>query len=285
MDYIRISIKINPFEEWIRDMLTSQLAETGFESFLEAESGFDAYIDANFFNEKNLNNLLEKFPDEYKFLINKELIPSQNWNREWEINHFKPILIGEECLVRGPSHSGFPHKPFDIIIEPNMAFGTGTHETTSMMMEVMLSENLAEKSVLDMGCGTGILGILAAKKNAGNITAIDIDEKAVKSTQRNAELNNTHNINAMTGDISLVKNEHFDIIIANIYKNVLLNYLPAFTKILNDRGKLFISGFFVEDAGRLRHEAEKAGLTEISLITKNNWAVLIFSKSPDPGKK
>jgi ribosomal protein L11 methyltransferase len=147
-----------------------------------------------------------------------------------------------------------------------------------MMIEALLRENLKNKSVADLGCGTGILGILAAKKGAKSISSVDIDERAVNSTINNAKINKINNIDARTGDISVVKNEKFDIILANIYKNILIANFPVFTDILNDKGKLFISGFMTQDTPRIKPEAEKAGLKEINSVTKNQWEVLIYSK-------
>jgi ribosomal protein L11 methyltransferase len=278
VDYLRISIDIHPFEEWIRDLIIARLAESGFESFQESESGFDAYTDIKIFDEDELIKILKEFGRDFTYTVKKELIQGENWNREWEENYFKPLLIGGECLVRGPSHSGYPAARFDIIIVPNMAFGTGTHETTAMMIEALLKENLRDKSVADLGCGTGILGILAAMKGAKSIISVDIDERAVNSTINNAKINQINNIDARTGDISVVKNEKFDIILANIYKNILIENFPVFAEILNNKGKLLISGFITQDAPRIKPEAEKAGLKEINSITKNQWEVMVYSK-------
>jgi len=278
VDYLRISIDIKPFEEWIRDLIIARLADSGFESFLESESGFEAFADINIFDEDELNNILKELGGDFTYTVIKELIPGENWNREWEENYFKPLLIGGECLVRGPSHSGYPAAKFEIIIEPNMAFGTGTHETTTMMIEALLKENLENKSVADLGCGTGILGILAAKMGAKSIISVDIDERAVNSTINNAKINKINNIDALTGDLSIVKNKKFDIVVANIYKNILIKNFPVFTEILNDKGKLLISGFMTQDTPRIKPEAEKAGLKEIHSITKNQWEVLVYSK-------
>ena len=278
MDYLKISIDITPFKEWIRDLAMAKLADAGFESFLESESGFDAYIDISAFQEDVLNNLRGEFGKDFNFSIKKELIASQNWNREWETKYFKPLLIGGECLIRGLSHSGYPGTRYEIIIEPNMAFGTGTHETTAMIIEVLIKENLQNKTVLDLGCGTGILGIFAAKRGAKKIIAADTDEKAVKSTLNNARINKIDNLDVKKGDVSVIRNEKFDIIIANIYKNILIEYIPVFSQLMNEKGKLFISGFLKQDSPRLKSEAEKEGLKETSSITKNNWEVLVFSK-------
>ena len=214
--------------------------------------------------------------------MSKELIKSRNWNEEWEKNYFKPLVIAEECLVRSPFHKKYPHCRYEIVIEPNMAFGTGNHETTLMMLEAILKEDLKGKSVLDMGCGTGILGILASMKGATQITAIDIDNWSVKGTHENAIRNHIKNLKVRKGDAETVENEKFDLILANIQKNVLLNDLPVYSKCLNENGKLFMSGFFTEDIPEIKRKAEKVELSETGFTAKNNWVASFFIKQiPD----
>jgi ribosomal protein L11 methyltransferase len=166
MDYLKIIINITPMQEWVRDVLASQLAETGFESFAETEQGLEAFIPADNFNEKDFNAVIAAFKKDIHFQVKKEVIKSQNWNEVWEKNYFKPLVIANECLVRAPFHKEYPNCRYEILIEPNMAFGTGNHETTSMMLEAILKEDMEGKQVLDMGCGTGILGILASMKGS-----------------------------------------------------------------------------------------------------------------------
>ncbi len=278
MDYFKIEIEITPFEDWLRDVLTLQLGEIGFESFVETEAGLEAFIPVENFNEPELTELLRTFNKNFSLRVTKEFIKSQNWNEVWEKNYFKPLAVGGACLVRAPFHKEYPKCKYEIIIEPNMAFGTGNHETTSMMLEAILEENLAGKKVLDMGCGTGILGILASMKGALEITAIDIDEWSVKGTYENAELNNIKNLKVKKGDASLLRDEKYDFIFANIHKNVLLNDLPAYSKSLNINGKLFISGFYTEDIPDLKAKAESVGLEDIGFATKNNWVVAFYKK-------
>lgn len=279
MDYFKIEIKITPFEEWLRDVLAAELGEVGYESFIETETGLEAFIPDEKFDETALTNLLHSFSESFSFQLKKELIKSRNWNEEWEKNYFKPLVVGGECLVRAPFHREYPQCKFEIVIEPNMAFGTGNHETTSMMLEAILKENLAGKKVLDMGCGTGILGILASMKGAAEITAIDIDEWSFKGTHENAALNNIKNLKVKKGDASLLGREMYDFIFANIHKNVLMNDLPTYAKCLNKNGKLFISGFYTEDIPDLKAKAESVGLNDAGFTTKNNWVAAFFVKS------
>lgn len=278
MDYLQITINFTPFEEWLGDVLKAQLGEAGFESFADTETGFEAFIPDNLFNEESLNSILNTFNGNFSFEINREIIKSKNWNEEWEKNYFKPLII-DECIVRAPFHNNFPEAKYEIIIEPNMAFGTGNHETTSMMLKYILDENIESKAVLDMGCGTGILGILASMKGAKNITAIDIDEWSFNGTKENAALNNIHNIEVKLGDASLLGVEKYNIIFANIHKNVLITDLPVYSKCLKSNGQLFLSGFYKEDIVDIKNQAEKQGLKDAGFKSKNNWVAHKFTKT------
>lgn len=278
MDYYKITIEITPFEDWLRDVLVAQLGEIGFDSFIDTDSGTEAFIPVNNFIETDLEFVLDSFQDDFSFSTKKELIKSRNWNEEWEKNYFKPLVINNECVIRAPFHTDFPKSKYEIIIEPNMAFGTGNHETTSMMVETILENNMEQKNVLDMGCGTGILGILASMKGAENVTAIDIDEWSFNGSNENATLNNIHNMTVKQGDASLLGNEKFDIILANIHKNVLLSDMSVYHKVLNNGGLLVMSGFYTEDIHDIKSKAENLGLKDNGFKTKNNWVAYSFKK-------
>lgn len=278
MNYLKLAVTITPFEEWLRDVLTAQLSETGFESFVETDDGFEGFIPEKDFNEKEVSNLLKTFDENHTFEVQKELIEEKNWNEEWEKNYFKPLVIADKCLVRAPFHKDYPKLEYEIVIEPNMAFGTGNHETTSMMLEAILENDMQNKSVLDMGCGTGILGILSSMKGARKITAIDIDEWSFKGAGENAQINHIQNMEVKLGDASLLGDEKYDIIFANIHKNVLINDLPVYVRCLNKSGLLFMSGFYLEDIPDLKTKAEQVGLKETGFKSKNNWAVAVFEK-------
>lgn len=278
MDYFKITIQIIPAEEWLRDVLAAQLGEVGFDSFVETDLGIEAFIPVPDFKDENLNNVLNTYEENVQFRVDKELIKSQNWNEVWEKNYFKPLVIKNECVIRAPFHTDFPKAKYEIIIEPNMAFGTGNHETTSMMVETILENEMENKSVLDMGCGTGILGILASMKGANQITAIDIDEWSFNGTTENAELNNIKNITVKLGNADLLGDEKFDIIFANIQRNVLLADLPAYFKVLKPSGKLLMSGFYTEDIQPIQTKAEELGLVDGGFKTKNNWVAHLFFK-------
>lgn len=278
MDYYKVEIKITPFEEWLRDVLVSQLAETGYESFVETEGGIDAFVPAPQFNESELEFVLSAFEDDFSFSVHKELIKSRNWNEEWEKNYFEPLVINNECVIRAPFHKAFPKAKYEIVIEPNMAFGTGNHETTSMMVETILELDLNKKSVLDMGCGTGILGILASMRGAEMVTAIDIDDWSFSGATTNAEVNKISNMKVKLGDASLLGSESFDVILANIHKNVLLNDMPLYEKVLLPGGILVMSGFYNEDLREITEKAIAVGLKPAGFKTKNNWVAAGFRK-------
>ncbi|HKI89121.1 MAG TPA: 50S ribosomal protein L11 methyltransferase, partial [Draconibacterium sp.] len=256
----------------------ARLGEIEFESFTETENGLEAFIPEQGFSEENLNLVLNDYRTGFYFSVSQEIIKDQNWNQVWEENYFKPLVVAKQCVVRAPFHTDFPKAKYEIIIEPNMAFGTGNHETTSMMLEYILNEDLKGKTVLDMGCGTGILSILASLKNAQKITAIDIDEWSFISTQENAKLNNVKNIEVKHGDASLLGEETYDFIFANIHKNVLIADLPEYTKFLNKDGKIFLSGFYREDIQDIKAQAEKCGLTDFGFTERNNWVAHAFIK-------
>ncbi|HCE58717.1 MAG TPA: 50S ribosomal protein L11 methyltransferase [Prolixibacteraceae bacterium] len=278
MDYYKIEIKITPFEEWLRDVLASQLAETGFESFVETEGGLDAFVPAPDFNENELESVLGAFHNDFSFSVHKELIKSCNWNEEWEKNYFEPLVINNECVIRAPFHTEFPKAEYEIVIEPNMAFGTGNHETTSMMVEFVLEMNMENKAVLDMGCGTGILGILSSMKGAARVVAIDIDEWSFKGATENALQNKITSMEVKMGDAALLGGEFFDVILANIHKNVLLHDMPVYQKVLLPGGVLVMSGFYIEDLEIIKNTAHELGLNFKGFKEKNKWVLGAFVK-------
>jgi ribosomal protein L11 methyltransferase len=279
MNYLKLTVNITPFEEWLRDVLTAQFTEIGFESFVETDDGFEGFIPEKDFNEEEFNNVLKTFEENHTFEVQKELIEEKNWNEEWEKNYFKPLVVAGKCVVRAPFHKEYPALDYEIVIEPNMAFGTGNHETTSMMLEMILESDMQDKWALDMGCGTGILGILASMRGARKITAIDIDEWSFEGAGENAQINHIENMEVKLGDASLLGDEKYDVIFANIHKNVLMNDLPVYSTHLNKNGLLLMSGFYVDDIPDLKKKAEQVGLKETGFKTKNNWVVSVFVKT------
>jgi len=278
MDYTKTTINISPAEDWIRDVIAAQLAEIGYESFVETDTGLEAFIPKERFKNDDFNMVLNEYRTTFYFSVSQETIKDQNWNQVWEKNYFKPLLISDKCVVRAPFHSEYPKAEYEIIIEPNMAFGTGNHETTSMMLEYILENDFAGKSVLDMGCGTGILGILASMKGAKKVTAIDIDEWSFNGAKDNAQLNNINNIEVKLGDASLLGDEEYDFIFANIQRNVLLEDFPVYSSVLNKNGLIAVSGFFVDDLSDIRAKALKLAITETKYKEQNKWIAALFKK-------
>lgn len=277
MNYKKTTITFTPFHDWMRDILVSRLGEIGYDSFVETETGFEAFIPDQLYNEKGLNEVISAFPD-YQFEKEVTFIPDQNWNEEWEKKYFKPLVIGEDCMIRAPFHTDYPSAKYEIVIEPNMAFGTGNHETTSTIIESILKQDLKGKTVLDMGCGTGILGILASMKGAAHITAIDIDKWSYEGSLTNADLNGIKNMDVHLGDASLLKDQKFDVIFANIHKNILLEDMPAYNKVLNTGGSLIMSGFYRDDIPAISSRAHELGLEDDGYVEKNAWVACTYRK-------
>jgi len=276
MIYTQISFELNPDSTENREILVAVLAELPFESFDENEDKVMGYIpgeEANLGEIQEICSLLH-----FSVQTSQQLIPDQNWNEVWEKNYFKPLLIGSRCLVRAPFHTDYEPAEFELVIEPKMAFGTGNHETTSLLAGQILDMDLIDKTVLDMGCGTGILGMLASKKGAKSVVAIDIDTWSYESTIENAQLNNIDNLHAMLGDASLLGNQSFEIIFANIHKNVIIHDLPKYEGVLDSGGKIYLSGFYKHDMPDILAKAESLGLIQSGYKEKNNWVVYSFEK-------
>ena len=276
MNYTQIRFKLTPDNQENREILVAVLSDLAFESFDETEETIMGYIPGESANLDEIEEITSALP--FSVVTEAEMIPDQNWNEVWEKNYFKPLLIGGRCLVRAPFHTEYQPAEFELVIEPKMAFGTGNHETTTLVAEQILDMDLAGKTVLDMGCGTGILGMLASLKGAKSITAIDIDTWSFESTVENARLNNIFNLEAKLGDASLLGSETYEIIFANIHKNVIINDLPVYESVLQPGGKIYLSGFYTQDMPDVKAKAESLGLVEKGHQEKNNWVVYSFEK-------
>lgn len=281
MKYFEVTFSIHPFNEDKSDVLAAMAGEIGFESFSEYEKGLKAYIQENLLDSDALESLLVDFPfpdTKISYVISPAAY--QNWNEKWEQQVFQPIVIEDKCCVHSSSHLNFPKTTYDIVINPQMAFGSGYHETTQGMMREILDMNIEKKTVLDMGCGTCILGILSAMRGASRVTAIDIDEWSVNNARLNAELNHIGIIDVEWGDARLLVNrEPFDIILANINRNILLSDMPAYTACMHTHSLLLMSGFYQEDLPMIRKKAESLGLTYLYHKKYNNWIVVKFEKN------
>jgi len=258
------------------EILIAQLGEIGFESFVETEKGVEAFIISTEFAPDLLNDLQILNSQEFDINYTTEEIEQVNWNEEWEKN-FTPILVEENCQVRAPFHPKLETE-FDIVIEPKMSFGTGHHATTHMMIQHILKENWQEKSVLDMGCGTGVLAILTEMKGAKAIDAIDIDNWCYLNTLENVERNNCTQISVYEGDASLLGDKKYEVIIANINRNILLNDMGTYMENLEENGQLFLSGFYKEDLSVITECCEQLGLNYQNHIERENWVAVKFVK-------
>ncbi len=256
------------------EILIAELGEAGFESFVETENGVNAFIQKEDWRKNILDDVYVLNSDEFDIQFTSEEIEQVNWNKEWEKN-FDPILVDDICSVRAPFHEK-PSTQYDIIIEPKMSFGTGHHETTHMMIQHLLKTDLTNKKVLDMGCGTGVLAILSEMRGAKPIDAIDIDNWCYLNTIENVERNNCYHISTYEGDASLLSDRNYDIIIANINRNILLNDIKIYAKCLNPNGKLFLSGFYKEDLEMISEECSKNDMFFVTKFDRNNWIAALY---------
>jgi ribosomal protein L11 methyltransferase len=258
------------------EILVAELGELPFESFVESEFGLTAYIQKELWNAAILDDLFVLQSPEFNISFTIEEIEQVNWNEEWEKN-FEPIEVDGMCHVRAPFHPKTAAK-YDIVIEPKMSFGTGHHETTHMMIQHLLRLDVQGKKTLDMGCGTAILGILAEMKGAQPIDAIDIDNWCYLNSIENATRNNCQHITVYEGDASLLVDQRYELIIANINRNILLADMQAYANCLVSGGTLLLSGFYVEDIPFLEASCTENGMQFVSQLQRNNWVSLEFEK-------
>ena len=276
MDYLEFLFFYNVENSFIGDLLAAELAEIGFESFLEDERGLKAYIPVEKWDEKRLKETLDSFPFASGITCFQTYVKGQNWNEEWEKNYFQPIVIGGDCVIHSTFHKDIPDAKYDIVIDPKMSFGTGHHETTSLMIEEILKANPEGKSLLDMGCGTAVLAILAAKKGANPVLAIDIEEWAYNNSQENIVLNGEPQIEVQKGGAELLQNRFFDVILANINRNILLEDMHKYAACMKPGSELYMSGFYREDIPAIDEEARKHGLKQLSVNEKNRWVAVRY---------
>lgn len=291
-NYITVSIKISPIEmdtsmgdllswETIADVLSETMGIIGFESFEQDLPYLKAYIPTKIFDRDKLVYSLSNFIFKDKAIIElKEVyeIEGQDWNKEWEKNFFKPYIIGNnKCVIHSSFHSGFPKCEYDIIIDPKMAFGTGHHSTTRLMVNYLLKADIEGKDVLDVGTGSAILSILSSKLKARNIIAVEIDEAAYVNAQENILLNNCRNINVIAGDVYQIREgQRFDYILANINRNVIMDDLPEYVRHIKSGGVIILSGFYTQDVHMIDDRAKQCKLQLLDSTIENNWTALQY---------
>jgi ribosomal protein L11 methyltransferase len=273
MEFYEIDLTI---ESDFAEVLLAELAEIGFDSFLDKEDGLLAYITEDLFDERALKDLMERYASKTSLSYSLKKIKKQNWNKEWEDN-FHPIDVVGKVYIRADFHAAAADSySHEIIVVPKMSFGTGHHETTAQMIELQLDIDHKAKSVLDVGTGTGILAIMAHKLGAARIHSFDIDEWSVENGEENYQLNGIDNITIEKGTIDTQKPEVFDIVLANINRNILLDEIPKYAEFTGDY--LLVSGFYEHDIADIHAVAEKSGFKKVKHISKNNWAAVVFRK-------
>ncbi len=275
MEYTELNCSLPEGEGHYAELIMAALGELGFESFVETDEGLQAYIKSQAFDTSMLNNA-SLWPEGANPEYSWQTIEEQNWNAVWESN-FEAVTIDKRCRVRAPFHEKDAEIEFDILIEPKMSFGTAHHETTAQMMSLLLQTDVEGKTLLDMGCGTAVLAILAAMKGASQITAIDNDDWAYRNALENVERNNLPLINVYQGDASMLKGQKFDIILANINRNILLNDMEQYRDSLTPGGTLMMSGFYTEDVDVITAKAKELGFKKTGQTERNKWATATYT--------
>lgn len=274
MVYLEFTFTVSPLQPGT-EILIAELGFAGFESFVETDEGVLAYIQRQDWQVDLLEKIEILRSPEFNISYAKRLIAQQNWNEEWEKN-FQPIVVDEKCAVRAPFHAAFD-LPYEIVIEPKMSFGTGHHETTFMMLQWLMEIDCTDKNVLDMGCGTAVLAIMAKLKGASSVLAIDIDQWCVENSLENISRNDCDSIEVQLGDASILPNEPiFDLIIANINRNILLRDMQAYLKALKNGGTLLLSGFYQEDLSVIKEVCTDLNMQFVDNKVKNNWVAAKF---------
>lgn len=280
-EYIEVSVKITPYSDENAEIVTAEISELPFESFTAEEPYLKCYIQKELYNQQALKVVLDgvsEYGMEVEFTSN--LMPAVNWNAVWE-SQFTPIVVDGKCTIKASFHEGLKKTRYNITIDPKMAFGTGHHQTTYMMCRALLAneETVRGKVVMDMGCGTAVLAILAAKMKASQVYGIDIDAVAAISAYDNARLNRVGKvIETYCGDASLLQRNSYDVLLANINRNILLQDIPTYSVCIRKGGLLFVSGFYLEDMPMIAGVAQNAGLNYVSHDAIDNWCCIKFEK-------
>lgn len=278
-DYTEVRIDMSPCNETMTDVMAALLCKHGYESFVPDENGMTAYIKLEDFDKKVLDEVTAELPFDTSVTVKCETVEGRDWNQEWEKNYFKPITVDGKCVIHSSFHTDIPSMPYDIVIDPKMAFGTGHHQTTTLIILRLLELPLEGSSVIDMGTGTGILAILAAMRGAGPVTAIEIDEFAHVNAVENVSLNRHPEINVVLGDASALAGvEPVDLFLANINRNIIVGDLQVYASRLKEGGTMLLSGFYEDDIAIVLDEARKHGLEYVGHTVLERWSCLELKK-------
>lgn len=281
-DYIQVDFQFSPVNELEVDILDSLLCDEDFESFVPNDNGVSAYIKKDLYDESKITNSLSGYPFSSSITWSVQTIVGKDWNEEWEKNFFKPMVIDDKCVIHSSFHIDYPKLKYDVVIDPKMAFGTGHHSTTNLIVTELLSLDLNGKRILDMGTGTGILSIISIMHGAKEAVGIEIDEAAYVNALENISLNHVSDkVNILKGDASLLTgydNYSFDLVLANINRNVIIGDIDKYARMLKGGGLMLLSGFYMEEVAMVANEACKYELTPIGANEDKNWALLILEK-------
>lgn len=277
-DYIALRIDADPCSETVTDLLSAFLGDIGFESFVPDDKGVTAYIQSQSYDKDSVAEVVGGFPLDTVLTVSEEFVKGQDWNEEWEKHYFQPIVIDGECVVHSSFHTDIPEARYDIVIDPKMAFGTGHHSTTSQMMRLILESDLAGKTVIDMGTGTGILAILCCMCGASSVTGIEIDPFAWENAVENVRLNNVE-ARMICGDAAaLAQTGMADLFMANINRNIITGDLPAYAARLRTGGEMLLSGFYEKDIPVVMEKAKDCGLEFCEKLVDKDWAAVRLVK-------
>ncbi len=278
-DYVEVRLDVIPCSEAATDILAAMLCEHDYESFVPDDKGVTAYIKRELYDATVVDDVISSFPMPVKLTYRKEVIEGQDWNSEWEKHYFKPIIVGDKCVIHSSFHKDIPKLPYDIVIDPKMAFGTGHHATTSLIIEQLVDMTLDGKPLIDMGTGTGILAILATMRGANPVTAIEIDPVAHINAVENVKINGVPQINVILGDASSLEQvESAEIFVANINRNIITGDIAAYSTRLNKGGDMLLSGFYEDDIPVVLKAAEVVGLRYRSHTIRDRWTCLRLIK-------
>ena len=277
-EYIETTLAIDPYSEDVADVMAALLASEGYETFIPTENGIKCYVLKEVYSEQTVIEAIEQNPFDCRIEYTSIEVEDEDWNKTWVEESFSPIFIGEECVIHSPNDVVGEDKKYNILINPIMAFGSGHHQTTAMMTKWLLNEDIADKDVLDMGCGTAILAIVATKRGANNVCAIDIDQRAYRNAIDNATLNNCNQMDVRLGGAEAIGNSTFDIILANINKNILIADMEKYANATNPNGTLFVSGFYTSDIEDIVTVASNYGFTLSDQQEDSDWTSLKFKK-------